>query len=543
MNHMTIGKRVIIGFATVLALFALAGLMAVTRLISVRAGITAIVDDALPGVAAGGHINGLVSDSQLAVLRHITAKTPEERKKFEEDLTLIASQVTKILNEYEKTIIRSEDRENFRKLLDAREQYTKVRGAALALSSQGKSEEAAQLNREVVRPAYKVYGDAVDTLFNDNQAYGVRCGKTVEQTVDRALALIIACTAGGLLIGVVFAFVIIRGTNRALARVSGTLEDGAHQVVSAAGQVSAASQSLAEGASEQAASLEETSSSLEEITSMVKRNAESATHAKALAGQTRGAADTGTADMAEMKAAMDDIKASSAGVAKIVKVIDEIAFQTNILALNAAVEAARAGEAGMGFAVVADEVRNLAQRSAASAKETAEKIEDAIVKSERGAQISAKVAASFEQIAGKTREVDQLVAEIAASSTEQAQGIEQVGTAVTQMDKITQANAANAEESASAAEELNAQAQTLKDAVTELRLLVDGARSGIPREHNLARPIPTNPVENVPARGANARHLAPRAGGAAVAKHPAALESAVRQNVDESAGAGDFKDF
>jgi len=178
--------------------------------------------------------------------------------------------------------------------------------------------------------------------------------------------------------------------------------------------------------------------------------------------------------MTALVGAMDAIKTSSADIAKIIKTIDEIAFQTNILALNAAVEAARAGEAGAGFAVVADEVRNLAQRCAQAAKETASKIEDAVQKSAVGADISAKVAKSLEEIVGKARQVDEMAGEVAAASQEQSQGISQVNIAVTQMDKVTQSNAANAEESAAAAEELTAQAESLKDAVSELLRLVDG---------------------------------------------------------------------
>jgi methyl-accepting chemotaxis protein len=179
--------------------------------------------------------------------------------------------------------------------------------------------------------------------------------------------------------------------------------------------------------------------------------------------------------MVEMTQAMAAIDTSSAEVAKIVKNIDEIAFQTNILALNAAVEAARAGEAGAGFAVVADEVRSLAQRSAAAAKETADKIEAAIASSRNGSRSCDKVRESLTQIADKVSCTDSLVGEIATAAREQAQGIEQINTAIAQMDQVTQSNSASAEESASAAEELDAQASSLKDMVGQLRQLVGGA--------------------------------------------------------------------
>ncbi|MSU64420.1 MAG: methyl-accepting chemotaxis protein [Pedosphaera sp.] len=276
-------------------------------------------------------------------------------------------------------------------------------------------------------------------------------------------------------LGSFIAFILARAITRKVSLLTEQMKQSVKEVAGAAGQMQSASASVAEGASEQAASLEETSASLEEMASMTRRNADNATNAKALAGETKVAADTGAADMIEMSRAMDAIKVSSAEVGKIIKTIDEIAFQTNILALNAAVEAARAGEAGMGFAVVADEVRNLAQRSAQAAKETAAKIEDAVQKSERGVQISGKVGASLQEIVGKVRKMDDLVAEIATASNEQSQGISQVNTAVTQMDKVTQSNAASAEESASAAEELLAQAGSLSDVVTELETLVGGS--------------------------------------------------------------------
>jgi len=265
-----------------------------------------------------------------------------------------------------------------------------------------------------------------------------------------------------------------RSITRPLRRLADDLLAGAGQTTSAAGQVSASSQTLAEGSSQQAASIEETSSSLEELASMTKRNADNSHQANELSKQTRAAADKGVVDMQAMDAAMQAIKVSSDDIAKIIKTIDEIAFQTNILALNAAVEAARAGEAGMGFAVVADEVRNLAQRSATAAKETAAKIEGAISKTAQGVELSAKVSAALNDIVNKARQVDELAAEVAGASSEQTQGITQISTAVGQMDKVTQSNAATAEESAAAAEELNAQAETLKQSVAKLLQLVGG---------------------------------------------------------------------
>ena len=267
---------------------------------------------------------------------------------------------------------------------------------------------------------------------------------------------------------------IARGITRPIQGLASDLDQGADFVASASSQVSTAGQSLAAGASEQAASLEETSSSLEELASMTKRNAENADTAKTFAAETRRAAETGSAEMQQMASAMADLQTTSAKVAKIVKTIDEIAFQTNILALNAAVEAARAGEAGAGFAVVAEEVRSLAQRSATAAKETATTIEEAVRMSERGSMLSGKVVTGFSEILQKARRVDELVVEIAAASKEQNEGIQQINTAVSQMDKVTQTNAAAAEESAAAAQELNAQAVTVKSCVKGLLGLVNG---------------------------------------------------------------------
>lgn len=263
----------------------------------------------------------------------------------------------------------------------------------------------------------------------------------------------------------------ISGRIRELAQ---SLTNGAVQVAQASAQSSQASQALADGAAQQAAALEETSASLEEMSSMTLRNADSARQAKDAATQARESAEAGSRQMRTMVEAMAAIEAASDAIAKMLKSIDEIAFQTNILALNAAVEAARAGDAGAGFAVVADEVRALAQRCAGAAQETAEKIDDSVAKSRQGARISGEAARSFTDILDRVRHLDQLVGEIATASTEQSQGIGQVNTSVSQMDKVTQANAAGAEEIAAASQQLSAQSQELRSAADGLMRMVDG---------------------------------------------------------------------
>lgn len=274
-------------------------------------------------------------------------------------------------------------------------------------------------------------------------------------------------------IGCLVYFVVSKISARLMGIVK-SISESSSQVTSAVGQIARSSQSLAQGASEQASSLEETSAASEEITSMTRKNAESSRTAAEEMAKVDGRIQDSKAALEQMVISMKDIKDSGGKISKIIKVIDEIAFQTNILALNAAVEAARAGEAGAGFAVVADEVRNLAQRSAQAAKDTASLIEESIATSNAGSGKLEQVAAVIGAITESAAKVKILVDEVNLGSQEQARGIEQVARAIEQVDQVTQTNAASAEESAAASEELSAQAESMNGIARELTGLIAG---------------------------------------------------------------------
>jgi len=380
-------------------------------------------------------------------------------------------EIESALAEIEPLLVTQEGRDEVRRLKAATEEWMRQnRNFDQHLQAQ-RFDEATKMEAAVFRPLIQEMQKASSDLVSRQRAMlaghsaEAASGARLSVWLTALILLAAACVTAA-------AMWVMRGADRTLKRIAAEIADGARQVASAAAQVSSASQALAQGSSEQAASLEETSASTEELNSMTQKNAENASLAASETEKADQLLKETNEKLDQMIESMKEINSSSEKISRIIRVIDEIAFQTNILALNAAVEAARAGEAGMGFAVVADEVRNLAQRCAQAAKDTSDLIEESIVRSNEGKLRLDEVAACIARVFENASRIRVLSSEVHMGSQEQARGIEQIARAVAQMQQVTQSTAASAEESASAGEEMSAQAQQLQAAVERLRELV-----------------------------------------------------------------------
>jgi methyl-accepting chemotaxis protein len=300
------------------------------------------------------------------------------------------------------------------------------------------------------------------------------CSEMTEAARERRLWASVSLVAGTALI-LWLTLQLGHSLTRPISATTRELLKAADSSATEAASVRRSAAIVSDGSSTQATAIEETSATLEEIAGITRSNAENAKSAQQSANAMRSAAEQGAGQMKLLVEAMDAIRASSADVTRIIKTIDEIAFQTNILALNAAIEAARAGEAGAGFAVVAEEVRTLAQRSAQAAQETTAKITASSFTTKAGTDVTKRVGESLDLILGRAYDIDRLVDAIAQASVEQTTGIQQVTHAVHQIDKSTQGNASAAEKTTGAALKLEGRAESFRRAVRALQAIVSGA--------------------------------------------------------------------
>jgi methyl-accepting chemotaxis protein len=534
--NIKIGKRLGLGFALILAMTVVISAVGAWRM-------NKIADRTKAMMAVPLAKERLITDwysLNFASIRRTSAivKSSDDSlgAYFKEDSAASVKKAAELLKKIEPLVdAGGPERDLFASILNQRKAYSASRDGAVKAKAEGNAEEAARILEKEFTPAAQKYQDLLQALVTMQRSSMDTTASSIDSNANSSTQLIVILCACAVALGSVISWLLTRGIvrpirdavavaetvasgdltrtieahtsdetgsllralrhmNDSLVGIVSQVRGGTDTIATASREISAGNLDLSARTEQQAGALEETAASMEELTTTVRQNADNARQANQLAIAASAVATQGGAVVGEVITTMGAINDSSQRIADIIGVIDGIAFQTNILALNAAVEAARAGEQGRGFAVVASEVRNLAQRSAAAAKEIKELITASVSNVDAGTKLVDQAGATMEQVVGSIRRVTDIMAEITSASQEQTSGIEQVNGAIAQMDQVTQQNAALVEEAAAAASSMQDQAAKLAEVVSVFKL---------DRAHDLSAPAAA------PARPAPARVAAP----------------------------------
>ena len=503
MKNLNIGSRLGVGFAVVLLLLAALTITALVRMQTASDLTYRLINTSIKNQRMVAEWSKIIELNSVRGVASFEIPDPVVRAKIEQDLKVDAERSSKLQDDIIASLRNPAVIEQFKVVRKVRTDYVTTRARAFKMKADGDVAGAKEVFDKEVTPITTAYLAEVKHFAGMQIKAADGVGASIIEAYSGTRIFLITMGVLAVLMGIGFAWWITRSItgpirdavkvaetvaagdlssiitaqgrdetgqlmhalktmNDSLVGIVGQVRSGTDTIATASAEIAAGNQDLSSRTEQQASSLEETASSMEELTSTVKQNADNARQANKLAG--------GGAVVAEVVATMGEINTSSKKIVDIISVIDGIAFQTNILALNAAVEAARAGEQGRGFAVVATEVRNLAQRSAAAAKEIKGLIDDSVQKVDVGTDLVDKAGKTMEEIVQSIGFVTSIMSEISNASEEQSAGIEQVNQAISEMDQVTQQNAALVEEASAAAEAMQEQASELAQVVSVFRL-------------------------------------------------------------------------
>ena len=520
LSNFKIGTRLGSAFAAILVLMAIMLATALWQLGRIAEAKNTMAETSHKAKLAASWLQGIATNS-VRTLAKAKSADPLDEAYYDQEMKAVSAEVSRLQKELEERATSEQGKALLAAVAEQRKTYTGVRNDFF------KRKEALEVDHPELKalladkllPAMKKYVQTVEEVVAFQESLFAAADQRIDALQASARNLLVALGAIALACGAVFGFLLTRSITRPLARAVGLAQQvasgdltadiqaaskdevgellaalkrmndsllttvsqvraGTETIVTASQQIATGNLDLSARTEQQAGALEETASSMEELTGSVRQNADNARQANTLAQSASEIAARGGSVVSEVVSTMESINESSKKIGDIIAVIDGIAFQTNILALNAAVEAARAGEQGRGFAVVASEVRNLAQRSAAAAKEIRTLIMDSVAKVDAGGRLVEEAGATMQEIVQGIARVTDVMAEITSASAEQAVGIEQVNAAITQMDGVTQQNAALVEEAAAAAASMQDQAAVLSQLVSTFKVV--GEAQGAP---------------------------------------------------------------